>query len=132
MKKQQNKQKLDEMEAAMLAASEEMKTRQQEMDSERSKKMKLVSLSLSFSLPSPTFHEHLMHYMRCLLLTVTAFCVDAVDTLSLLCLGSSLSSLLAGGILELQGELPRELDCRQYSVLISDTSHVTSFYVIHK
>ena len=40
MKKQQNKQKLDEMEAAMLAASEEMKTRQQEMDSERSKKMK--------------------------------------------------------------------------------------------
>ena len=33
-------QKLDEMEAAMLAASEEMKTRQQEMNTERTKKMK--------------------------------------------------------------------------------------------
>ena len=59
MKKQQNKQKLDEMEAAMLAASEEMKTRQQEMDSERNKKMKWVSLffslplHLSLSLPPP-------------------------------------------------------------------------------
>ena len=40
MKKQQSKQKLNEMEAAMLAASEEMKTRQQEMNSERSKNMK--------------------------------------------------------------------------------------------
>ena len=40
MKKQQNKQKLSEMEAAMEAASEEMKTRQQEMDSQRTNKMK--------------------------------------------------------------------------------------------
>ena len=52
MKKQQNKQKLDEMEAAMLAASEEMKTRQQEVESERNKKMKQVFPSLS----PPLFH----------------------------------------------------------------------------
>ena len=40
VKKQQNKQKLSEMEAAMVAASEEMKARQEEVDAERSKKMK--------------------------------------------------------------------------------------------
>ena len=67
MKKQQNKQKLDEMEAAMLAASEEVKTRQQEMDSERSKKMKWVSF---FSLPL-----HLSLSLSLFLTVVEAFTI---------------------------------------------------------
>ena len=40
MKKQENRQKLSEMEAAMAAASEEMKARREEMDAQRSSKMK--------------------------------------------------------------------------------------------
>ena len=88
MKNQQNKQTVDEMEAAMLAASEKMKTRQQERWNQRELKRWSESLSLSLSL------NGIINFMLYFFFFV----------------GSRSFSLQDEHILELQEEHQRELD----------------------
>ena len=95
MKKQQNKQKLYEKEAGMLAASEEMKTTG---DGFWEKQKDEVYLPLYLRSLSLLFH----------LIIVGAFTIMLYLSF---CTGSRPFSLPGKDFLELQGELQRQLDC---------------------
>ena len=95
MKKQQNKQKLDEMEAAMLAALEEMEVKttgnglwEQQEDE--------VSLPLSFPL---SVHLHSLSLF--FLIIGEAFTINDI----VVCIGNRPSSLPVEEILELQRDV---------------------------